>query len=195
VFFLAFLPQDRPMNLPSIPEDKDANNDAELFRAAIGDVRIIKTQEAAITRVKPTADTKMFRKDEAEALRDSRNISAIDAFVNASDVMTYRRSEIPEKWFKQLKRGQISVQDEIDLHHYRASEAELILKQFLNQAREKGHYCVRVIHGKGMHSQGTPVLKNLVDKNLRHRGDVLAFHSAPATQGGIGAVLVLLAKR
>jgi DNA-nicking Smr family endonuclease len=183
------------MNLPSIPEDDDSTDDAELFRAAIGDVRIIKTQDVTVNRARPKPDTKMFRKDEADALRDSRKISAIDAFVNANDVMAYRRVEIPEKWFKQLKRGQISVQDEIDLHHYRANEAELILKQFLNQAREEAHYCVRVIHGKGVHSQGTPVLKNLVDKILRHRGDVLAFHSAPAAQGGIGAVLVLLAKR
>ncbi|HPO24257.1 MAG TPA: SMR domain protein, partial [Arenimonas sp.] len=30
---------------------------------------------------------------------------------------------------------------------------------------------------------------------LRHRGDVLAFVSAPQAQGGTGAVLVLLARR
>ena len=40
---------------------------------------------------------------------------------------------------------------------------------------------------------GMPVLKNLVDRMLRQRADVLAFHSAPAAQGGTGAVLVLLA--
>ena len=40
---------------------------------------------------------------------------------------------------------------------------------------------------------GLPVLKNLVDRLLRQRADVLAFHSAPPAQGGTGAVLVLLA--
>ena len=39
------------------------------------------------------------------------------------------------------------------------------------------------------------MLKNLVDRVLRHRADVLAFHSPPAAQGGTGAVLVLLEKR
>jgi len=34
-----------------------------------------------------------------------------------------------------------------------------------------------------------------VDRVLRQRADVLAFHSAPAAQGGTGAVLVLLARR
>ena len=50
-----------------------------------------------------------------------------------------------------------------------------------------------MIHGKGRQSDGIPVLKNLVDRMLRHRGDVLAFHSAPPAQGGTGAVVVLLA--
>jgi DNA-nicking Smr family endonuclease len=39
------------------------------------------------------------------------------------------------------------------------------------------------------------VLKNVVDRVLRQRADVLAFHSAPAAQGGTGAVLVLLSPR
>jgi DNA-nicking Smr family endonuclease len=52
---------------------------------------------------------------------------------------------------------------------------------------------VRIVHGKGLHSDsGVPVLKNLVDRILRQRADVLAYHSAPAAQGGHGAVLVLL---
>jgi DNA-nicking Smr family endonuclease len=195
VFFVVDLSQDVLMNLPKMPDDDEFTDDGDLFRAAIGDVRLIKSEESAIKPRKPKADTRMFREDEAEALRDSRDVSAIDAFLHASDVMSYRRPEMAEKWFKQLKRGEISVQDELDLHHCRANDAELILKQFLNQAREEDHYCVRVIHGKGMRSEGSPVLKNVVDKILRHRGDVLAYHSAPASQGGTGAVLVLLAKR
>ena len=52
------------------------------------------------------------------------------------------------------------------------------------------------VHGKGLHSEsGVPVLKNLVDRLLRQRADVLAFASAPAAQGGHGAVLVLLNRR
>ncbi|MET0717871.1 MAG: Smr/MutS family protein, partial [Pseudoxanthomonas sp.] len=36
---------------------------------------------------------------------------------------------------------------------------------------------------------------NLVDRVLRQRADILAFHSAPAAHGGTGAVVVLLARR
>ena len=56
--------------------------------------------------------------------------------------------------------------------------------------------CVRIIHGKGQRADaGAPVIKNLVDRLLRQRADVMAFHSAPPAQGGTGAVLVLLARR
>ena len=38
---------------------------------------------------------------------------------------------------------------------------------------------------QGLNSpDGVPLLKNLVDRLLRQRADVLAFHSAPAAQGG-----------
>lgn len=176
------------------PTDEHDEDDAALFREAIGEVRRIEIKEQVITRMKPVADSKMFRRDEAEALHDSRSVSVTEAYLNSADEISYRRPEIPEKWFKQLKRGQISIQDELDLHHCRAADAEVFLKQFLNQAREEAHYCVRIIHGKGLRSENAPVLKAMVDRVLRHRGDVLAFNSAPPAQGGTGAVLVLLSR-
>jgi len=177
------------------PDETPDEDDAALFREAIGDVRRIEIREQGIPRAKPVADSKMFRRDEADALRDSRSVSVTEAYLNSADELSYRRPEVPEKWFKQLKRGQISIQDELDLHHCRAADAEIFLKQFLNQAREEAHYCVRIIHGKGLRSESAPVLKALVDRVLRHRGDVLAFNSAPQAQGGTGAVLVLLARQ
>lgn len=182
------------MTKTKLPADPPIDDDAALFREAIGEVRRIEIEDQGIPRLKPVADSKMFRRDEAQALRDSRSVSATEAYLNSADELSYQRPEVPEKWFKQLKRGQISIQDELDLHHCRAADAEVFLKQFLNQAREEQHYCVRIIHGKGLRSESAPVLKALVDRVLRHRGDVLAFHSAPLTQGGTGAVLVLLAR-
>ena len=53
--------------------------------------------------------------------------------------------------------------------------------------------CVRVVHGKGLRSGPRgPVLKASVNRWLRQWDDVLAFVSAPARDGGTGAVYVLL---
>ncbi|MFT3807618.1 Smr/MutS family protein [Arenimonas sp.] len=170
-----------------------APEDAALFRDAIGEVTRIEREPAATDRPAPPPEPRRLRLDEAEALKESRDLSTLPA-IEANEVLAFRRDEVPEKTLRQLKRGQFSVLDEIDLHRLRASDAEPMLKQFLNQARHSSRLCVRVVHGKGLRSEAEPVLKALVDRILRHRGDVLAFASAPVSQGGTGAVLVLLAR-
>ncbi len=165
--------------------------DAELFREAIGDVRRIEINASLPPRAAPPPEPKRLRLDEEQALLESRQIRG-PLPMEASDELSYRHPKVSERVFKQLKRGEFSIQDEIDLHHQRAADAEAILKLFLTDARRGHHPCVRIVHGKGLRSEGAPVLKMLVDRVLRHRGDVLAFASAPANQGGSGAVLVLL---
>jgi DNA-nicking Smr family endonuclease len=172
--------------------DKVSSEDAELFREAIGEVRRIESEAAAGDRPRPAPEPKRLKIDESEALRESRDLAGSLPPLDGAELQNYRRPEIPERTLKQLRRGEFSVQDEIDLHSLRASDAELVLKRFLNEARSGMNCCVRIVHGKGLRSEGAPVLKMLVDRVLRQRGDVLAFASAPVNQGGSGAVLVLL---
>uniref|UniRef100_UPI00192A2D03 Smr/MutS family protein n=1 Tax=Escherichia coli TaxID=562 RepID=UPI00192A2D03 len=54
--------------------------------------------------------------------------------------------------------------------------------------------CVRIIHGKGHGSPGKkPVLKSRVRRWLVQKNEVLAFVQARASDGGAGALIVLLA--
>jgi DNA-nicking Smr family endonuclease len=92
-----------------------------------------------------------------------------------------------------LRRGHWVVQDQIDLHGLRVEEARDALAAFLNQALRREQRCLRVIHGKGLGSAGRePVLKGKVLKWLVQRDEVLAFCQAPPTDGGSGALIVLL---
>ena len=175
--------------------DKVSSEDAELFRSAIGEVRRIEAETAATDRPRPPPEPKRLRIDEAEALREAHELRGILPPQDGAELQSYRRPEVGEALLRQLRRGEYSVQDEIDLHHLRAADAEIMLKRFLAHARATHSHCIRIVHGKGLRSDGAPVLKMLVDRVLRHRNDVLAFASAPANQGGSGAVLVLLAPR
>lgn len=169
-----------------------SEQDAALFREAIGAVRTLAVDAEVPERPKPEPAARMRLQDEAEALLASRSADAIEAQFNADEPLAFRSPQISERTFRQLRRGQYSVQDEIDLHQLRAAQAQAVLKQFLAEACRKGRQCVRIIHGKGLRSEQGPVLKAMVDSALRHHGDVLAFSSAPASQGGTGAALVLL---
>ena len=95
-----------------------------------------------------------------------------------------------------LRRGQWTVQAELDLHGHDSDEAHDALADFLDEARGVGMRCVRVIHGKGMSSPNRePVLKGKVRRWLQRWDDVLAYCEAPRHAGGGGAVIVLLRGR
>jgi DNA-nicking Smr family endonuclease len=86
----------------------------------------------------------------------------------------------------------------LDLHGLRADEAERQLVRFVRARRSRGDRVLLVIHGRGTHSEGTPVLGERTVKTLSEGGAapfVLAFASAPPHLGGLGALLVRLAER
>lgn len=188
--------KDRTPAPPGDAQD-DEQDDGALFMASIDGVRPLPPVPAPPPRPKPRARARMAERDEAEAREALRRGGDEPSFLLAlGDAMSFRRDDVPARVLRRLGQGTYSAQDELDLHHVDAARGEAMLKRFLGEARDAGHACVRVVHGKGLHSEGSvPVLKNIVDRVLRQRGDVLAFHSAPAAQGGTGAVLVLLAPR
>jgi len=170
------------------------DDDAALFRDAIGPVRALPPVPEPPRKPPPRAVPRMAARDHEAAIGEFRRAMAADV-LEAGDALGYRRAEVPGRVLQRLRNGQYAAQDELDLHWSDAAQAEALLRGFLAQSRAAGLGCVRIVHGKGLHSDtGVPVLKNLVDRMLRQRSDVLAFHSAPAAQGGNGAVLVLLKK-
>lgn len=176
------------------PGNEPPDDDASLFRDAVGPVRKLPPAPLPPAAPRPRPVPRMARRDEDDARGEFHRM--LDAGeLETGDVLQYRRDEVPPRVLRRLGRGEYSAQEELDLHHAGLAQAEALLRGFLKAARESGIGCVRIIHGKGLHSDSRiPPLKNLVDRMLRQRADVLAFHSAPAAQGGGGAVLVLLGR-
>lgn len=178
------------------PDDED--DDAALFRDAVGPVRRLPERVAPPMPERPRPRARMAERDEAAA-RDEFRLALDEQLAEAGDVLAWRQDTVPDPVYRRLRRGEISAQEELDLHGADARTAEALLRAFLADALRHGLGCVRIIHGKGSRghadfgSSGAPVLKNLVDRMLRQRASVLAFHSAPPAQGGTGAVVVLLA--
>lgn len=176
---------------PTPPPDPD---DAALFREAIGPVRALAhVPDVAPAPPKPAPEPRQQQDDEREALLQSQRDPFAHAELALGDALDYLKDGHPPRLLRRLKRGQYAVQDEIDLHRMTASQAEQAIRTFLAECRKARRLSVRIVHGKGLRSTGeAPVLKNLVDRMLRQRADVLAFASARPQHGGTGAVLVLL---
>jgi DNA-nicking Smr family endonuclease len=95
---------------------------------------------------------------------------------------------------RELHKGRFAVQDYLDLHGYVLEEAEGALKDFLREALQRGHRCIKIIHGRGLRSPAGPVLKKAVIDLLstRYRKHLIGFCTARQNDGGLGALYVLL---
>jgi DNA-nicking Smr family endonuclease len=95
---------------------------------------------------------------------------------------------------KQLKRGIITVDHQLDLHGLTRDEALTELPRFLHSARIRKQVAALVITGKGNNSPAEPVLQQAVAAWLRDVGreHVVEFAPAPREMGGSGAIVVFL---
>ena len=113
--------------------------------------------------------------------------------LDVDDALSFRRPGIGLDVTRRLRKGEWSIQREIDLHGLRSDEAREALGTFLRDVRKLGLRCVRVVHGKGLGSPGkTPVLKGKVQGWLIQKNEVIAFVQARPDEGGAGALVVLL---
>ena len=169
------------------------DDDSRLFREAIGDVRRLDPVPAPPAATKPAPHPHMFEADEAAVPGELLDMAFDPALLEVGEELSYLRDGYSPKLLRQLKRGQFSVQDDLDLHQMNAAAAQASIVTFLAEAKQHGRRCVRIVHGKGLRSRAAgPVLKGLTDRLLRRRDDVIAFASARPSMGGTGAVVVLL---
>ena len=86
-------------------------------------------------------------------------------------------------------------QEELDLHGHTGSEAERKTMNFLRQAVALNFRTVRIITGKGLHSNGPAVLPDLVEtllKELQTEKLIFAFAWEKREKHRSGAVVVYL---
>jgi len=164
-----------------------------LFRSSVGPVRPHVDKRADTGRRPPRAIPTQRLRQEREVIQELLSGDFDHSEVETGEELLFRRPGIQAGLLRRMRRGQISIEAELDLHGMIVPEARQALAGFLQHCLDRGIRCVRIIHGKGLSSPGKrPVLKGKVNHWLRQREEVLAFASARAVEGGTGAVLVLL---
>jgi len=177
------------------PPAHPADDDVGLFRRLMSGARPLRQDAVPPSPSRPAPRARSRRCDEREVLRESLEADVESMQSASGENLSYRSSSVGRRSFRKLTRGGFSVQSQIDLHGLTAAEAKTALAEFIDGSVNRGHLCVRVIHGKGLGSgERGPVLKRKVDTWLRHWDSVLAFVSARQVDGGTGAVYVLLKK-
>ena len=163
------------------------------FRASLADVRVLTAPVPPPRAPAPKPEARLAAADELAVLADLARGSDEESDWWTGDDWVYLRPGLPERLLRDLRRGKVRIQADLDLHGLRVEEAHSAVAEFLAEARRHRWTCVRVVHGKGYGSPGqVPVLKRLVGHWLQRHREVLAFIQARPTEGGSGALRVLL---
>jgi DNA-nicking Smr family endonuclease len=170
------------------------DEDELLFREAVKGARPLQSSKVAFTPPRPKPIPKQFIRDERQALMDSLSDHYIPAHeLESGEELLYLRQGQSPAILSKLRRGHWVVQAGIDLHGLVVDEARLYVAEFLADCKKRGIRCVRIVHGKGLGSRNRePVLKHKLRNWLMQKDEVLAYAQARATDGGSGAVIVLL---
>ncbi len=175
--------------------EKKRREEREVFATAIGRVKPLADKNTAkLPRPQIPPIPAQQRLDDAavlrEALSDEWDTSSL---LDTDEALSFKRPGIGPDVVRKLRRGDWTVQAQVDLHNLRTDDAREALGSFVRESFKNGLRCVRVVHGKGLGSPGkVPVLKNKVHSWLIQKNQVLAFVQATPSQGGAGAVVVLL---
>jgi DNA-nicking Smr family endonuclease len=166
-----------------------------LFQMAVGTVHALPDKGRLHFRPKPPPPVaQQHLKDEQAAFLESLSDEVdVTSLLETDDRLSYRRMGVGPDVTQKLRRGNWSIQRQVDLHGLRTDEARKTLSAFIREAQKQGIRCVRVVTGKGLGSPGkTPVLKEKVHRWLVQKAEVLAFVQARPAHGGAGALVVLL---
>ncbi|MGI9274187.1 MAG: Smr/MutS family protein [Endozoicomonas sp.] len=185
-----------------MPDDQTDDQEA-LFREAMNGVRPLNSKKRHEQHRRPAAEvpdsTLRARRDAAQRRESGGGAALSEAWVEPiapEQKLDFFRPGLQQTRLRQLRQGLLPIQYQLDLHGYRIEEARDLTVEFLNFCRSKGYTCARIIHGKSHRSADRQTtLKSHVNHWLRQLPEVLAFCSAPPSEGGTGSVLILLKRK
>lgn len=180
-----------------------AAEESDLFLEAMADVQRLHDSRRTEAAAKPASQPEKSRarridEDEHRVFLEALQQLHLDkTFVDELPDDEPAARPWPVNRMRQLRRGSIRIDYELDLHGLTRDEALEALAVFVSGAYKRGQQAVLVITGRGNHSPGEPVLQKVVLNWLHAAGQkmVAEFAVAPQQLGGDGAVVVFLRDR
>jgi DNA-nicking Smr family endonuclease len=166
-------------------------DDEDLFSKAMSVVRPI-TKSDKIKPKKPKAKKEISRKGAITIVAPTITHKEI-APEAGEEPWILKSSGVSQEKLKQLGVGKPPIDLETDLHGMTRDAALAALEKLMAMAIDEKFRVLCIVHGRGLHSQGKPVLKEMVYQWLKSgpfAGHILAAIPKPYTGGG--SCLVLL---
>lgn len=185
----------------SVPPELPAEaTEEEIFTEAMNGV------ERASWKHTPRPSSKPVRKPDTDPEAEERKMMQ-EALDEDTPIPILEHPEYIEGWIgvagKQflpnLRNGLYSIQGQIDLHGMNREESQIAVEEYIARMSHYRPCCIKIIHGRGINSPADrATLKENLQRFLSTRRMsryVVAYASAPARDGGVGCVYVLLSRR
>ena len=172
-----------------------AEQERRIFEFSVGPVTPLPDRRLVVHDLTPPSPEPLQREADERAvlLQALSDDFDVETLLETDESLSFRRPGISVEVLRKLRRGHWALQAQLDLHGLRRDGAREALSAFVHDSARRGLRCVRVVHGKGHGSPGRePVLKGRVRRWLVQKEEVLAFVQAKASDGGAGALMVLL---
>lgn len=173
-----------------------SDDDIDLFRSAMGDVKPIKNEQKVRLKTKTEDGSVLQARREAaqsvgEQSADGLTVDYVQQ-VEAQAVLSFMRPGIQHSLFKKLKQGLLPMEARVDLHGMTVEQARTTVLEFIRDCYQHEVRFALITHGKGEGRTQPAILKSCINTWLPQLPDVLAFHSAQGQHGGLGATYVLI---
>jgi DNA-nicking Smr family endonuclease len=174
-------------------KEKHRLSEEQLFQQEMTDVVPLKTAPTAESKA-PRRVNSRLRPEIFSEIVGPAHFSTEDAreHIDAADGSSHRKNGIQKRTLQKLKRGRFTIGAELDLHNMTMETGHAALLGFIADALSRSLESVRIIHGKGLRSENGPRLKLMTRQLLREHPQVLAYTTCKPSDGGTGAVDVLL---
>ena len=166
---------------------RSPSDEEELLRSAYaGASRLEPESRVSKKRAAPTAA-------KAEAIRATTGLR-VETTAGPLRLVEAIAPGVDRSVLRRLADGALAPERVLDLHRLHLADAERQVTRLVRDGRRSGLRAVRIVTGRGRHSEAGTVLKDAVIRWLAGplAGDLLAFRSAPPEGGGAGAIDVAL---
>lgn len=179
------------------PKDLTFEDDFSLWENVKSTVRPLEKRWQHI--ITPVPSSISFKKKNKVSLSKSSTITASVQIelrhLPMAPSGVYQSKPLDRKIYKKLSAGQLKIEAQLDLHHFKEAEAYKKLFTFIEKNYYLGRRNLLVITGKGL-SQGSEAL---LKRNVPHwlglspfKDWVSSFEEAAKHHGGVGALYVRL---
>ena len=141
---------------------------------------------------KTLSDDKIAEEEAADPETEAAFLTLLEASLKQNRPPRHAPKPMPLK--RRLKRYPLPEAD-LDLHGFTAIGAQIKARTFISSAHVQGFFTLRIIVGKGLHSEDGPVLPHVVEdllKEMKKENIVLSYEWEGGKRSKFGAVLVYL---